>query len=209
MTASGQQEEGATLEEVSQAIEGLSREDLLRLVAAARSFMWGSDYIDSYELINEAVARTMNAADGGSGRRWPTHVPFIAYMIKTMQGLANDSKGSLNHRKTTYLESITPEGASAEQVLGALGHHQADVLTQTIEVEETEEEAYQATSVLSAIEDHFSGDEDVSWIIQGLKDEMSAGEIRTLSGMDQTQYETARRRFRRGLGKLFPDKRLT
>lgn len=57
------------------------------------------------------------------------------------------------------------------------------------------------------IDTFFANDDEVKWIIMGHKDGHSVSEICELANMTQTQYETARRRFRRGREKLFPGRR--
>lgn len=200
-------DEAATPEDVRQAIGALSKEELYRIHKAAVYCLLGTEYQDPQEIINEAIFRTMKAASGEKGRHWPKNVPFIAYMIKTIQGLANDSLESSVQKKTDYIEAMATEIASAEDVLGGLGHHHTDVLTKALDLEKTSERQDRAKEIVSKIDAYFVGDSEVTWVIMGHKDDLSVSEIRELSGMTQTQYETARKRFRRGLDKLFPEKR--
>lgn len=200
-------DDAATPEDVRQAIGALSKVELYRILKAAKYCLPGSEYQDPEEIINEAIVRTMNAASDEKGRHWPKNIPFIAYMIKTIQGLANDSRESSVQTRTDYMEAMATETASAEEVLGRFEHHHVDVLTQALELEETSERQDRAKEIVSKIDAYFSVDSEVTWVIMGHKDELSVSEIRELSGMAQTQYETARKRFRRGLDKLFPEKR--
>ena len=197
----------ATPEDVRQAIDALSKEELYRIRKAAVYCLLGTEYQEPQEIINEAIVRTMKAASGEKGRHWPKSVPFIAYMIRTIQGLANDSQESSVQTRTDYMEAMATETASAEDVLGRFEHHHIDVLTQALELEETSERQDRAKEIVSKIDAYFAGGSEVTWVIMGHKDDLSAAEIRELSGMTQTQYETARKRFRRGLDKLFPEKR--
>lgn len=200
-------EDTATLDDVRQAIESLSKEDRYRLRKAAAICLLGTEYQDYQEIINEAIVRTMNAANGCKGRRWPKNVPFIAYLIQTIKGLADDSRKSSIQTKTEYMETMATETASVEDVLGRIEHFHLDVVSQAIELEETEERRVRAKADADKIDAHFSGDREVTWIIMGHKDRCSAAEVREMGEMTQTQYETARRRFRRGLEKLFPSGR--
>jgi len=197
----------ATPEDVRQAIGALSKEALYRIRKASEYCLLGTEYQNPEEIINEAIFRTMKAASGEKGRHWPKNVPFVAYMIKTIQGLANDSQNSSDQTKTDYIEAMATETASAEDVLGRFEHRHADVLTQAIEQEETGERQDRANEIACKIDTCFSGDSQVTWVIMGHKDDLSVSEIRELSGMTQIQYETARKRFRRGIDKLFPEKR--
>ena len=194
----------ATVDDVRFAIEALTAEDLYRLQKAASICLAGTQYHHHQEILNEAIVRTMSAANGEKGRRWPKSVPFMAYLIQTMKGLANDSRESLEQKKTDHLEERADQGVTAEAALGQQEHHSLDALAQVIELEAASEILAQAKVDSDRIDAYFADDSEVSWLIMGHKDGLSAVEIRELAGMTQTQYETARKRFRRGLAKLFP-----
>lgn len=197
----------ATTDDIRQAIEGLSKTDFFRLRKAAVICLYGTEYKDPSEILNEVIVRTMNAANGGKGRRWPKAVPFMAYLIQTMKGLADDSRESSIQTKTEYIEAMVTEGTNAEDAPGLLEHCHSDVVSQAIELGEIQERVDCAKVDAAIIDAYFDGDSEVSWIIMGHKDGQSAAEIRELAEMSQTQYETARKRFRRGLEKLFPGRR--
>lgn len=194
----------ATPEDVRQAIGTLSEEDLYRLLKYARYCLPGTGYEDPMELIGEAVSRTMAGATGGKERHWPKlRVPFFTYLRNTIRSLVSEARESEEQCKTLQLEAITPTGTSTEEFLGHLQHHHPDALT----LELARERQDQAKADLAKIDSYFSGDDEVFWIIEGQKDGLTAAEIREMAKMSQTEYETARRRFRRGLDKLFPEKR--
>lgn len=199
----------ATPDEVIQAIESLSPADHLRLIKAARICIGGTDYKEPMEILNEAFTRTLNGAVDGPGhkRRWQRKVEFVAFLIVTMEGLASDSRDSALQTKTAHLEGMVPEGGTVEQVLGGLGHTHAEALTQVLDDEDDARRAAKAQEALTLIYDHFADDQEVLWIIEGLKDDTPPAEVRRLSGMTQTQYETAKRRIRRAMEKLFSGKR--
>lgn len=181
--------------------------ELYRLRKFARYCLSGTGFGDPNEIINEAIARTMNAAAGGEGRHWPMHVPFYVYLKKTVQGLASDYRNSEEQTKTGQLEAMVPEGSTTEEFLGSLKHSHPDALAQAIALEEAQEHQTRAKACADKICAYFAEDGEVGWIIEGHKEGYSASQIMELSGMTQTQYATARRRFRRGIEKLFPEKR--
>ena len=197
--------EGATtIDDVRQAYEALSNDELYRLLKLARTFLVGTEYSDPQELVNETLVRTLRAANGERGRHWPKTVPFMAFMVQTMQGLADDSLNSWYVRRTQEMEELATEVLTADEAIGAHGHAHPDVVTVAIEAGEASEQCERAAQDAARIDEHFAGDDEVGWLVMGHKDGLKAAEIRELSGMTQTQYETARRRFRRGLEKLFP-----
>ena len=197
----------ATPEDVCQAIESLSDMELVRLRKIALNYIPGSEYASPEEIINEAICRTLNAAYGGKGRRWPKDVPFFVYLIKVIQSLVSASRESEYQSKTDWLEAMAPADATTEDVLGHLDHHHSDALTNIIEVELNTERQARAKADADRIEANFSQDAQVTWLILGIKDELSVADIRELGGMTQTQYDSAKRRFRRGIEKIFSEKR--
>lgn len=196
----------ATSDDIRSAIESLSSPELLRLKNAAALCLFGTEYQNPQELINEAITRTLSAAHGGKGRKWKTSVPFIAFMIMSVRGIANDSLESLPQTKTVRLEAMATEALTTEDALGALGHQNPSVEELAIGIEEDDERQAGAKRDADAIDARFADDTEISWIIMGYKDGLAASDIRELAGMSDMQYDTAKRRFRRGLQKLFPNR---
>lgn len=193
-----------TIEDVRQAYESLTNDELYRLHKLGRVLLAGTEYSDPQELLNETLIRTIRAANGEKGRRWPKSVPFVAFLGQTMKGLADDSLNSSYIKQTQEMEALATEALTADEAIGAHGHAHPDVVALAIESGEIADNRDRAIRDAARIDANFAGDEEVGWLVMGHKDGLKAAEIRDLSGMDQTQYETARRRFRRGLEKLFP-----
>lgn len=194
--------ESASVDDIRQAIEALTPTESARLRRAARLCLAGSEYTDPQELLNEAVMRTYRAALGEQGRRWTRDVPFMAFLVMTMSGLADDSRKSAFMRKRKKSELADGEGM-AERMAGQ-GHCHADVVSLAVEAGERAEAEERAKQDMEKIDAYFAGDAEIQWLLMGHKDKLSAAEIRDLSGMSLVTYASARRRFRRGLEKLFP-----
>lgn len=200
----------ASPDDIRQAIMSLTAEDSLRIRKAARYCLWGTGYSTENDLIDEAVMRAMSAAAGQKGRKWPKDVPFVAFMIKTMQGLSDDSMKSSTQRLTVSADVMVLEGSSVDEALGAIrgrGYHHGDVVSMAVEAQERQESYEAAKPDADAIDAFFAGDDEIGYLIEGMKEGMKPAEIRELADMTQTQYDTAKRRFRRGLDKLFPGRR--
>lgn len=196
-------------DDIRQAIENLSSEDVARIRKAAKYCLFGTEYQDPSELVNEAVIRSIEGANGFDGRRWPKNIPFVAFMFKTIQSIANGSRESPIQGKTVRLEAMTAESQNVDNALASFDYFNVCVVSQAIEVEEIEDRITNATTDTNLIDTYFGSDDEVSWIIMGYKDGMKASEIRNISGMTTKEYETAHKRFRRGLDKLFPGRRNT
>lgn len=197
----------ATTEEVCDAVESLTEAELGRIYRAAQYALFGTEYTNPLELLGEAVQRTLEGVGAKEGRHWPKHVQFVAYIIRTMQSIAEGSSSSVTQLRTGYLETMAGQEGEAEMALAREGFSSSDVVEQALEVEETNERQARAAADAALIETYFANDEEIQFLIMGDKDGMKPSEIRAVSGMDQTAYDTARRRFRRGLNTLMPGRR--
>lgn len=194
--------EFASVDDIRQAIEALSSADSARLRQAGKLCLAGSEYADPDELLNEALVRALRAAQGQKGRRWSKEVAFMAFLIMTMSGLADDSRKSVYERKRKKSKPI--DGVGIAEKMAGQGHCHADVVTLAVEAGENDEAAERASQDMERIDAFFAGDSEIQWLLMGHKDGLPAADIRQLSGMNLVTYASARRRFRRGLEKLFP-----
>lgn len=197
----------ATAEEIGEAVESLTEAELGRIHRAAQYALFGTEYTNPLELLGEAVQRTLEGVGVKEGRHWPKNVHFVAYIIRTMQSIADGSSDSIIQSRTAHLETLAGRDGDAELALAQEGFSSPDVVEQALEVEETTERQARAAADAALIEAHFANDEEIQFLIMGDKDGMKPDEIRAVSGMDQTTYDTARRRFRRGLNTLMPGRR--
>ena len=197
----------ATAEEICEAVERLTEAELGRIHRAAQYAIFGTEYTDRLELLGEAVQRTLEGVGIKEGRHWPKDVDFVAYIIRTMQSIADGSSSSITQLRTAYLETMAGRDGDAELALTQEGFSSPDVFEQALEIEEKNERHAQAAADVALIEAYFASDDEIQFLIMGDKDGMKPSEIRAVSGMDQTAYDTARRRFRRGLNTLMPGRR--
>lgn len=207
-------ERHASPEEVAEAVAKLRPEELLRLKKRAKLQIFGTEYTDPMELLGEAVRRAMIATDLNKrederGRPWPKdRVELAAFLSKSIDGIADDSRQSLQQTATERLEALAGEDRDTGVVLYGTGHYHTDVVEQTIELEETVARQDAAKADVDTIERHFAGDQAVLAIIEGEKEGMSAREVQALFELDETTYDSARRRLRRKVDKLMPGRRL-
>lgn len=200
----------ATADEIRAAIEALTSTELMRLELIARTYIPGSDYQSGQEVLNEAVKRAIEGCGRKTGRHWPIdRVDFAAFLLMTMRGLASDSRQSELMTKTDSLDSDAQ--LSTAQVLDKLGFHTPEVEQQKIDLEDeiadeaaAEQRRARAKADADKIEGFFADDQEVAWLVLCLKIEKMPSKARDEAGLSQTQYETVRRRMRRGLTKLFP-----
>lgn len=206
-------ERHASVEEISRALNLLTAVERLRLFARARLLVWGTEYTDSQELLNEAVKRTLVAASGSKqdderGRPWPIdRVPFPAFLSGCMDSIANGSRESLGQTLTDRLEALAGENGDMDGVIHRAGYWNTDVVEQAIEAEDTFDRQQRAVADARVIETHFKDDQEVLAVIEGEKADMPVAEVLALFDLDQKTYDTARRRLRRQVDKLMPGRR--
>jgi hypothetical protein len=201
----------ATEDEIRAAIEALTDDELMRLDKAARACIPGSDFQDADEVLNEAVQRAIDGCGKKTGRHWPIErVDFVAFLIMAMRGLASDSRDSEVMAKTDHFDAANDDG-SGSWTLDRLGHHTPGVEQRLIDAEDdAEEDARVAKRQASAradadrIDKHFASDQEVAWLVMCLREEKAPSKARIAAGLTQTEYETIRKRMRRGLERLFP-----
>ena len=206
-------ERHASIEELSLALTALTSAEQLRLFARARLLVWGTEYTDPQELLNEAVKRALIAAsgskrDGERGRSWPVdRVPLPAFLSGCMDSIANSSRESLSQTQTDRLEALAGEDREVDTMIYRAGGWSADVVEQAIEVEDAVDRQQRSQADAQIIETHFKDDQEVLAIIEGEKEEMTVAEVLALFDLDQKTYDTARRRLRRQVDKLMPGRR--
>jgi hypothetical protein len=194
----------ATTVEIQAAIEALNEEELLRIGKAASSFAPGTQYADPAELFNEAITRCMSAAAGKGGRPWPVHVPFVAFVIKTMQGLASDSRESWEQRSLVAAEDLASDDQTGEQFLELRNRSELSTEELAIERQEAAERESQAQRTLEALRALLAGNQAALDVLDARLAELSMSEALEMFDLTKTQYESAQRALRRALEKLNP-----
>ena len=74
-------------------------------------------------------------------------------------------------------------------------------------MEDTIDRQQRAQRDARAIETHFKEDQEVLAVIEGEKADMPVAEVLALFDLDQKTYDTARRRLRRQVDQLMPERR--
>lgn len=194
-----------TVDDIRQAIERLTDAELVKIHHAAGIYLSGTHFTCTDDLLNEVVVRALKAAVGERGRRWPLNVEFVAFVIMTMKGLADDSRHAFTQTHFESADTVALEGGSSDDVFARAGMTHPDAPTLIV----TAEDEQRAADELRRIDKYFEGDSEVVWIIEGRRDGLSANEIRKLSEMDEKQYEAARKRLRRGLQKISPGRSMS
>jgi len=187
----------ATLDQIEDAIECLTDADWGRLRKMAKANLWGTRLDDPEELVNETFERLISGS-----RTWNIGMAFVPWMRGAIKSVAD----GLRNRRAAKLEATATDLAvdcdpdAAPDIFGSEETTPLDLIL-------TEEARAMAESDLAKIAAHFKGDQNVEWILIGIEDDLKPEELREIAGLTLTQYETARRKLRRGLDRLFPTRR--
>jgi DNA-directed RNA polymerase specialized sigma24 family protein len=160
-----------TPRDVGAALAALSEEDLLRLraIARLRGRSLPPGAMSWSDLLHEAVLRALTGV-----RPWPPDVPLLAFLAGVMRSLCDEQWR--RRRRQDHLPIFLDSGGSDDP-----------------------ERTCAAAEALAAIQRLFASDEAALKVITGITRGMTAEDIRRHYGLTAGQYDTTRRRIRRGL----------
>lgn len=188
----------ATLDQIGQAIEDLSDADWIRLRKMASSHLWGTRLGDPDALINATLERLISG-----DRTWRVGMAFVPWMDSAMRSVANNLRTLKKEPAVVLAGDLADGGDDPDKPIDTFGEDGETPLESLL----TQEARTMAEKDLSKIEERFRNDQEVGWILLGLAENMSAGDIQAMGEMTKTQYETARKRLRREIERLFPSGR--
>jgi len=188
----------ATLDQIEEQIERLTDADWMKVRKMAEGHLWGTRLGDPEDLINETLVRLIEGT-----RRWSPGMAFVPWLGSAMKSVA-DGIRNLKHVKIEALAGDMISDTDSEEVLDVFASEDRTPLDSLL----TEEARKDAEATVAKIQTFFKGDEDVEWILMGIEDGLKAEDIRETSGMTLTQYESAKKRLRRGLVRQFPARML-
>jgi hypothetical protein len=192
----GTRTECATTAEVVAAIESLSAEQDHRLKNFARLRIRGlgraamhNTYIS---LLSEAVASTLQGADGGTkGRAWAKNrVPFVDHLFGAMRSISSHWREAYE-RRGTEAERLDCESATKDE-LGNL----IRPIEQAIDPTADPFRSYAARELLDALDKRFSDDEDAFFVIEARKKGKTTPEIVAELGITEKRVRAAMQRIR-------------
>jgi hypothetical protein len=174
-----------TCAEIWEAYGQLPRAEHVRLRKLAGHWKWRTDYADADDLLVTALVRLCKEG------RYDKNIPLGALIYQKMRSLANSSRRGAAQRSVKII--LEP------------GHLAVDsVESVVIDEEETFLRLTREQQAIRSIKTHFQGDPVVLQIFEGILGRIPARQVQAQTGMTVTQYNSAHRRYRRGLRALFP-----
>ena len=187
---SGQVAATRTRDEIAAAIRSLSAVDLARLKMVARKYAF-SRPIEPDDLLQEAYARALDS------RACPSHVDVVKFLAEAMRSIAHGEAEKVEHKVT--LVPIASTG----------GPYDADSIKDEADDAETRmiaaQRAERCIATHAAVIALFDDDPTAQLVLEGMMEEMTTEEMRELTGLDKTGYDSKRKLIRRRIDKQYPE----
>ncbi len=175
-------------DEVVSAIRTLTPMEWARLRLVARRYA-ATRPIESDDLLQEAMLRAVDS------RVCPAHVDVVRFLAEAMRSIAHGESEKSEHKLKLVPVAKTGEpGAETLGVRDPVPNAEARMIS---------EEG--AAGICGAILALFEDDEEAQYIVEGIMEEMTADELRELTGLSQTAYNSKRKLIRRRINNAFPE----
>lgn len=178
------------LEEMRQAITGLTTVELVRLRKAGRIYAVGLA-CDADDLLGEAVA----AAIAGN-RRCRRDMMIVPFLVGAMRSIA--SKTRVSAKRAGEVVSLDATGTDGLPLVPPPVSREPDI--ETLQLREEDRKLR-----IEALEELFADDDDALLMIWADLEEKSKEEIKMQLDIDDKAYATIRRRVRRKIERRFPN----
>lgn len=178
------------LEEMRQAIDGLTTVELVRLRKAGRIYAVGLA-CDVDDLIGEAIA----AAIAGN-RRCKRDMRILPFLVGAMRSIA--SKTRVSAKRAGEVVSLDATGTDGLPLVPPPVSREPDI--ETLQLREEDRKLR-----IEALEELFADDDDALLMIWADLEETSKEEIKMQHDIDDKTYATIRRRIRRKIERRFPN----
>lgn len=174
-------------DEIASAVRLLTAADWARLKLVARKYAAGRP-IESDDLLQEAMQRAID------GRVCPAHVDVVKFLAEAMRSIAHGETEKAEHRL-----ALVPVAKTGDYPAEALAV--ADPKQSVEERMMSEQNAAVFRRDMLAL---FDDDPQARDILEGTMEDMTAEELRELTGLSQTAYDSKRRLIRRRIDKAYP-----
>jgi DNA-directed RNA polymerase specialized sigma24 family protein len=190
---SGQVAAFRSRDEIAAAIRTFTAADLARLKMVARKYAFGRP-IEPDDLLQEAYSRALDS------RVCPAHVDVVKFLAEAMRSIAHGEAEKVEH-KATFVPVAT--AGVREDEASAVPDQADDAEAQMI----TAERADICINVHAEIVALFDDDPIAKLVLEGAMEELTAEEVRDLTGLDKTAYDSKRKLIRRRINKQYPEGR--
>lgn len=185
---SGQIANSRGRDEIADAIRTLAPADWVRLRKVA--YRYARPEIGPEDLLQEAFTRALD------GRTCPAHVDVVKFLAESMRSIANGEGEKIEHR----LPVVSVVAKTGDLLPGAVKcPDPASNAEERLAAEEIA--AHRRRDILAIFDD----DPVAQLIVEGIMEGMSSEELRELSELDETAYDSKRKLIRRRIDKKYPE----
>lgn len=177
-----------TLNEVRAAIEALSDADWLRIEKIAKLYS-RNRRLEADDLLQTTLMRTLEGT-----RRCPRCVDFVRFLAAAMRSIASDDVKAWTRKPE--LKTVPKFGGDEDEF---------DFADLSPDPEVTLADQQEAEQIAARVLMLFEDDVVAQTIVEGQMEDMSADELRDLTGLDTKAYASKRRLIRRRIEKAFPN----
>jgi len=177
--------------ETREALSALSDADMLRLGKISRRFSLGR--IDPDDLLQRAFVAVLSGA-----RKWPRDIDLMCFMVGTIKSLASSQFKSLNRSPELHLVGAAENDPEEDLMETTMPDPEPNAEQGLISEQETK-------AICEAVLQLFEDDEIAQVIVEGHMDGMLAADLRELTGLDQTAYNSKKRLIRRRIDSAYPE----
>lgn len=170
-------------EEVEQAISRFTEADWARLRLVSNRYAIYP--VESEDLLSESLLRAVHH------RNCPINVDVVKYVAEAIKSTAHSEKKLIRNRHE--LVPVNEECATQPSL-----PHLASSVEERLIQEQT------ANNIRSKILSLFDDDEIALLIAEGMMEEINGEELRELTKLDQSNFDSKRRLVRRRINKAFP-----
>jgi RNA polymerase sigma-70 factor (ECF subfamily) len=174
-------------DEVASAIRLFTASDWARLKLVAQKYSNGRP-IEPDDLLQEAMQRAID------GRVCPAHVDVVKFLAEAMRSIAHGETEKVEQK--LVLVTVSKTGDYPAEALAV-----ADPKQSIEERMMSEQNAAVFRRDMLAL---FDDDPQARDILEGTMEDMTAEELRELTGLSQTAYDSKRRLIRRRIDKAYP-----
>jgi DNA-directed RNA polymerase specialized sigma24 family protein len=178
-------------DEIAAAIRSLTPTDLARLKMVARKYAFGRP-IEPDDLLQEVYLRALDS------RACPVHVDVIKFLAEAMRSIAHGEAEKVEH-KATFVP-IAATGDSEDEAC-PLPDESDDAETQIIAAQRAE----RCVAVHATIIALFDDDSIAKLVLEGMMEGLTADDVRELTDLDKTAYDSKRKLIRRRIDKQYPE----
>ena len=185
---SGQTAATRSHDEIANAIRAFTPAEWARLRRVAGYY--ARPQIGAKDLLQEAFARALD------GRQCPVHVSVVKFLAEIIRSVANGEGEKVEHRLPLV------------SIVGKTGEPLTEVLDRADRAQSVEERLIaeqDAAQLRRDILQLFDDDPVAQIIVEGIMEEMDGEELRELSGLDKTAYDSKRKLIRRRIDKQYPE----